>query len=380
MTANKLIPVCEPLYLGNEIAYVEDAVKSGWISSAGEYLNKFEKAFAEYCGAKHAIATTSGTTALHLALVAHGVGEGDEVIIPNFTMAAVLLSVLYCGATPVFVDATRDTWCIDVEQLKKKITKKTKAIIPVHIYGHPADMNEINLLAKDAGISVIEDAAESHGATYFGKRCGSLSDSACFSFYANKIITTGEGGMVVTSNDEIAEKCRYFKNLCFSLKGPRDYWHNDIGFNYRMTNVQAALGLAQVEHIDEFVRRRRANAAQYLEALSGIEGLTLPVEKPNMTNVYWMFGFVVDKNVFGCSRDELAVKLIEKGIQTRTFFRPLHRQKMLEARGISDLGSYPQSELLGEGGMYLPSGSGLTQTEIAFVANCVREIHQALRK
>ncbi len=254
------IPVCEPVLSGNELTYVTQAVTSTWISSGGEYLRRFESQFAEYVGVRHGIATVNGTTALHLALAAAGIGNGDEVLLPDFTMFAPAAAICYTGAKPVFVDADPDTWTIDPTQLEARITPKTKAILAVHIYGHPADMTALKRIAQDRKILLIEDAAEAHGAEVNGKRCGSLSDIAAFSFYANKIITTGEGGMVVTSNETLANQSRYFKNLCFPLNGPRNYHHEDLGFNYRMTNVQAAIGLAQLEQIDSFVAARRSNA------------------------------------------------------------------------------------------------------------------------
>ena len=240
------IPVCEPLLGKNELKYVEDCIKTGWISSKGKYIDDFEKKFSAFCGVKHGITTTSGTTAIHLALAALGIKTGDEVIIPDFTMIATANPVVHLGAKPVFVDSDLQSWNIDPKKIEEKITKKTKAILVVHIYGHPCDMDPINEIAKKHNLFLIEDAAEAHGAEYKGRKTGSLSDVACFSFYANKIITTGEGGMVLTNNSEIADKCRLLKDLAFEKKR---FWHHYAGYNYRMTNMQAALGVGQLELI-----------------------------------------------------------------------------------------------------------------------------------
>ncbi len=375
MNKKNFIPVCEPLYLGNEERYALDAIRSQWISSAGGYIEKFEDQFSSYCGVEYGITTTSGTTALHLALKSLGVKGGDEIIIPDFTMIAVLFAVLYCGAKPVFVDVEPDTWNIDVKKIEKKITSKTKVILPVHIYGHPVDMEPIMKLAGKYNLYIIEDAAEAHGAEYVGKKCGSIGHINCFSFYANKIITTGEGGMVVTSDPEFADKCRYYKNLCFSLHGKRDYMHDDLGYNYRMTNVQAALGLAQLENIDKFVERRRNNARVYNKLLRDIPGIQLPVEKEYAKNVYWMYGIVIDPEEFGRTRDELMTNLKEKGVGTRRFFNPMHKQKVLKKLGIKDEESYPVTEWLSQNGFYLPSASGLEYEETEYICNAIRKFY-----
>ena len=246
------IPVCEPMLAGNELEYVADAVATGWISSSGGYVAAFEKAFAEYCGARHAIAVCNGTVALHLALRALGVGPGDEVIIPDFTMIASALAICYCGAKPVFVDADAITWNIDAAAIEQKINPATKGIMAVHIFGNPCDMAALQHIADRHGLWLMEDAAEAHGALFQGRRVGNLSRIAGFSFFANKNITTGEGGMVVTNDDNLAHACRYFKNMCFPLDAPRAYLHADIGYNYRMSNLHAAIGLAQTERADVY--------------------------------------------------------------------------------------------------------------------------------
>ena len=246
------IPVCEPFLDGNELKYINEAVRDGWISSSGRFVSLFEQKFAEYCGVKYGVAVCNGTVALHLGLVSLGIGKDDEVIIPDFTMIASAFAVCYTGAKPIFVDAETETWNINPEKIEEKITSRTKAIMPVSIFGHPCEMDRIHEIAGKYNLAVIEDAAESHGAEYNGKKTGSLADITAFSFYANKNLTTGEGGMVVTDDEKLYKKALYHKNLCFSLDAPRDYMHNDIGFNYRMSNLHAALGLAQVEKADEY--------------------------------------------------------------------------------------------------------------------------------
>ncbi|GAB6282468.1 MAG: GDP-perosamine synthase [Ignavibacterium sp.] len=368
------IPVCEPFLDGNERKYILDAVESGWISSAGKYIAKFENAFAEYCGVKHGVAVCNGTAALHIALTALGIGKGDEVIIPNFTMIASAFSVCYTGAVPVFVDAEPATWNIDVNNIEEKITPKTKAIMAVHIYGHPCDMAPIIEIARKYNLKVIEDAAEVHGAEYKGKKCGNLGDISAFSFFANKIATTGEGGMVLTNDDGLAEKCRYYKNLCFPLDGQRNYIHNDIGFNYRMSNLHAAIGLAQVEKLEFYIQKRRRNNSLYKEYLKDVSGLTLQLEQKYAKNVYWMNGIIVNEKEFGMSRDTLMLKLKEKGIDTRLFFAGMHKQPALVDYGCNVSGDYPVSDYLEHNGCYLPSGSNLGENDIENICQQIKEI------
>ncbi len=368
-----MIPVCEPLLTGKEIEYVTDCLKTNWISSKGKYIEKFENGFAEYCGAKHGISASNGTTALHLALASLGIGKGDEVIIPTFTMIATAFSVAYCDATPVVVDSEPGTWNMDVGQIEGRITDRTKAIMPVHIYGHPCDMDRINEIAKKHNLLVVEDAAEAHGGEYKGRKAGNLSDVGCFSFYANKIITTGEGGMVVTNDDAIAERARSLKDLSH-MKNKR-FLHDMVGYNYRMTNIQAAIGLAQLEKLDEFAEMRRKNARLYNELLSDVRGITTPVEKDYAKNVYWMYSITVGKE-FGMTRDELMKKLAEKGIETRAFFIPVHRQPAFLEMGLFKGESYPVSEEISGTGLYLPSSSGLKEDEINTVCNAIKDIQK----
>lgn len=364
-----MIPVCEPYIAGKELEYVSDCITSNWISSQGKYINEFEKGFAQFCGTEHGITTTSGTTALHLALVSLGIGENDEVIVPAFTMAASIFAIIYTGAKPVLVDCETRTWNIDVHQIEKKINKRTKAIMPVHIYGHPCDMDPIIDIARKHNLYIVEDAAEAHGADYKGRRIGSIGDANCFSFYANKIITTGEGGMIVTNNKELAEKARRLKDQAFSPA--KRFLHTNIGFNYRMTNLQAAIGLAQLEIIDDLIQRRINNAHLYNSLLDNVEGVTLPVQEKWVKNVYWMYSIMIEKK-FGISRDDLAVKLKQKGVDTRAFFIPMHQQPAFLNLGLFKGERYPNSEAISEKGMYLPSGSGLTKDHIESVCSTLK--------
>jgi len=371
-----MIPVCVPLLGDKELEYVADCVRTNWISSKGRYVNEFEAGFARYCGTKEGISTTNGTAALHLALASLGVGKGDEVIIPAFTMMSTAFAVLYCGATPVLVDAEPDTWNMDTGSLESKLTDRTKVILPVHIYGHPCDMDPILDIAGDHDIRVVEDAAEAHGALYKGRKAGGISDCGCFSFYANKIITTGEGGMVVTNDPEIAERARSLKDLAFQKD--RRFLHTDLGFNYQMTNIQAAIGLAQLERIDEFVEMRRAHAVLYNRLLKGVRGIRFPVERSWAKNVYWMYSLLLTDD-FGMSREALMEELGKKGIETRTFFMPVHEQPVCADMGLFSGECYPVSEDIARRGLYLPSGSGLTNEEIGFVCTTLREIQEGCR-
>jgi len=368
--------VCEPLLGGNELEYVQEAVRTGWISSAGSFLRRFETAFATYCGTKHATAVTNGTSAVHLVLKAIDIRPGDEVIIPDFTMISSAFPVCYLGATPVFVDAERETWNIDPGLIEEKVTEKTRAIMAVHIYGHPCDMDPILEVARRRGLWVVEDAAEVHGAEYHGRRCGNLGDIAAFSFFANKVVTTGEGGMVVTNDDRLMERCTYYKDLCFPSTGERTYRHEDIGFQYRMSNLQAAIGVAQMEKIDSYVEMRRTNNAMYRRFLHDVPGVCFQPERAACKNVYWMSGIVIDQSAFGVDRDNLRRELAAAGVQTRLFFAPMHRQPALERHGCSCKGEYPVADWLAANGMYLPSGSGLSAEDIEFVCGKIRDIQR----
>ncbi len=367
-----MIPVCEPLLSGKERIYVEECLKTNWISSKGRFIHAFEEQFAHYCGCRHGIATTSGTSALHLALAALGVKKGDEVIVPAFTMAASVFAVLYTGATPVLVDADPESWTMDVSEVEAKISSRTRAIMPVHIYGHPCDVDPLRDLAEGHDLYLIEDAAEAHGAEYRGRRVGGLGHIGCFSFYANKIITTGEGGMVVTNDDKVAELARRLRDQAYSPD--RRFLHTHVGFNYRMTNIQAAIGLAQLEQIDVLLAARKRNAALYNQRLRSLPGIALPPQKPWAANVYWMYGILVDAARFGMRRDDFMLALQKKAIETRSFFYPMHRQPAFLESGLFSAGRYPVADRLAEQGLYLPSGSGLSEAHIDTVCTSIEEI------
>ena len=369
-----MIPVCVPLLGEKELEYVVDCVKTSWISSKGKYVEEFERKFANYCNCRYGVTTTSGTTAIHLALASIGLKKGDEVIVPAFTMIGSVFPIIYCGARPVLVDAEYETWNIDVNQIEDKITDRTKAIMPVHIYGHPCNMDKIMKLAKDHELYVVEDAAEAHGAEYSGIKAGGIGDIGCFSFYANKIITCGEGGMIVTNNEKIAEKAKSLRDLSFP-KGDRIYLHSEVGYNYRMTNMQAAIGLAQLERIDELVEMRRKNAKIYNALLSKINGIRLPPEKEWAKNVYWMYSVLIEPK-FGISRDQLMKELRNRQIETRPFFIPMDKQPVLKNMGFFKRETYPVAEELSKKGINLPSSSGLKYEEINNICSAIKQISE----
>jgi perosamine synthetase len=362
------VPVNEPVITPEAKQFVLQALDSGWVSSAGPFIDQFEQEFATYIGVRNAVSVTSGTAALHIALLSLGVGPGDEVIVPDFTMIASVFAVLYTGATPVFADIEHDTYNMDVARLRELITPKTKAIMPVHIYGHSVDMDPLLELASEKGIAVVEDAAEAHGALYKGRKCGSMGRMSCFSFYANKIVTTGEGGMILTDDDALAAKARGLKDLAH-VPGHR-FTHKEVGYNYRMTNLQAALGLGQLRHIEDFLAHKRWMTAQYEKRLAGIPGLRLPVTKPYASNVYWMYSILLEEG-FPLSRDELRGALKEKGVDTRDFF-PSSAQQPVVRRMMPTVGRCPISEDVAARGLYLPSGLSLTEEQIAYVCDSLR--------
>ncbi len=360
------IPVAEPLLGQRELELVTDCVKTGWVSSLGKYIPQFEEQFAAFCDTKYGIATSNGTTALHLALVALGIGPGDEVLVPDMTFIATANAVVYTGATPVLVDAEAATWTMDPLDMERRITPRTKAVIPVHLYGHPCDMDAINALARRHNLLVIEDAAEAHGALYRGRRVGGLSDIACFSFYANKIITTGEGGMIVTNNKRWADSCMSLRDHGMSKE--RRYYHPVVGFNYRMTNLQAAVGVAQMERIEEFIERKRQLATWYNQRLAGVAGITPPPEAAWARQVYWMYSILVDDKLFGCDAAALIQYLRAHRIDSRPFFVPMHENPP-HARPDT----YPVSTRLGRQGINLPSAPNLSEESVARIASVIRE-------
>ena len=373
-----MIPVCEPTLKGNELKYVSDCVKSGWVSSYGKYIKKFEDKFSNYCRTSHGVSCSSGTAAIHLAVEAMGIGEGDEIIIPTFTMIGACNAVIYAGARPVLVDSEMETWNINADKIEEKITKNTKAIMVMHTYGHPVDMDKVKKISNKYSIPIIEDAAEAHGAEYKGKRTGNLGDIACFSFYANKIITSGEGGMVVTNNEKWADNTKSLRNHFF---GEPRFLHKRIGYNYRLTNLQAAIGLAQLERIDYYVNCRRKNAKIYSTLLKGVDGLRTPPEAKWAKNVYWMYGLLV-KSEFGIVMPDLREKLRKNGIDTRTFFIGMHKQPAYRGnnRRFPDIsGKYPISDTLEETGFYLPSSSHLKKEEIIKITNGIKSIQEKIK-
>ncbi len=368
---SRVIPVCEPALGGNEAQYVLDCIESNWISSAGKYIPRFEETFAEACDASYGVACANGTVALHLALATLGIGPGDEVILPTFTMIATINAITYTGATPVLVDSELVTWNMDLNQVADKITPRTRAVMPVHTYGHPVDMDPLAEMAERHGFCIIEDAAEAHGAEYKGRKTGSLGHAGCFSFYANKIITTGEGGMITTNDPNLAQLARTLRDHAFSEE--RHFWHKYIGFNYRMTNMQAAVGLAQTEQMESFVEARRANAARYTAALNRIPGIVTPPETEWVKNVFWMYSILVEDDS-GMTRDGLRTYLADHGIETRTFFIPMHLQPIYYRAFEGE--RYPVAEMLCQRGFYLPSASSLTTRELDYVIEMVQRAHQ----
>lgn len=366
-----MIPVNEPLLNGNEKKYLIECIDSGWISSEGPFVKKFEEMFSRYIGVEHGIALCNGTAALEVALAAIDLQPGEEVIMPTFTIISCALAVLRRGGIPVLVDIEPDTWCMNVDHVKGKITSKTKAIMPVHMYGHPVDMDPLMELAEEHKIYVVEDAAEAHGAEYKGRKCGSIGHISCFSYYANKIITTGEGGMIVTDDDKLADRARLHRNLCF--KEGRRFYHEELGGNYRMTNLQAAVGAAQMERIEEFIKIKRRNGASYNKLLCSADLLQIPTEKEWAKNVYWMYGIVLHEST-GLNAEVLANKLKEKGIGTRPFFHGMHEQPVFQKMGLFKDEDYPDAERISKQGLYLPSGLTLTEEQISIAAEAVIDV------
>jgi perosamine synthetase len=359
---DRFIPVAAPVLYGNEKKYVMDCLESTWISSTGKYLDKFEAAFAELCDAKYAIACCNGTVALHLALMALGVGPGDEVIVPTLTFVATANAVRYCGATPIFVDSEFETWNIDPAAIEGKLTSRTKGIIAVHLYGHPADMDAIQQIADRYNLFIIEDAAEAHGARYKGRVIGTLSQAATFSFYGNKIVTTGEGGMVITNDEAIARHVRQLKGQ--GVDSTRRYWFPIIGYNYRMTNVAAAIGLAQLEKVDWHLTRRLEVAELYKETLKDVPGISWQAEKEWAHHVYWMFSILLDK-ALDITRDEVMCGLQECGIETRPVFYPMHVLPPYCPANEETI--YPVAETIASRGFSLPTWAGLNREDVKYV-------------
>jgi perosamine synthetase len=367
------IPVAAPVIGEREIAYVTDAIRSGWVSSIGPYVGRFEQEFARYLGVSQAITVSNGTVGLYLALHSLGIGPGDEVLVPDLTFVATVHAVLQVGATPVLVDVDPDTWCIDPLAVEQAITPRTRAIIPVHLYGHPADMKAILNLAHKHGLFVVEDAAEAHGAEVDQQRVGSLGKVGVFSFYGNKIITTGEGGMVTTNDADLAGRMRYLKD--HGMRPEQRYYHTELSFNFRMTNLQAALGLAQLEQIDEFIAKKRDICRWYADALGQIPCLQLPIERPGVRNVFWLFSIVLGE-ACSLSRTDFGLALKSQGVDWRPFFVPMHQLPHLSGfRTAGRDGEHcPISERLGARGLNLPSGCTLDELTVRGIAATVARI------
>jgi perosamine synthetase len=375
MIENDNIPVNTPLLVGNELKYISEAIESSWVSSEGPFVEKFERTIAQKVAREHGIAVSSGTAALDVAVAALKIEEGDEVIVPTHTIISCVLQVVRSGAIPVFVDSDQLTWNMDVTQIEDKITHRTKAIMAVHLYGLPADMDEILALATKYGLFVIEDASQVLGQTYRGKPCGSFGDISTTSFYPNKFITTGEGGMCLTNNSELAIRCQRLRNLCF--KPGKRFVHEELGWNYRMTNLQAAIGVAQVERLDEHVKRKRAIGDKYGELLGTRTCLQLPLTNTDYAeNIFWVFGVVLPKDI-KLDNEYTMRELAKRGIGSRPFFFPLHQQPVFTQLGMFKNEKYPVAEHLSQKGFYVPCGIGITDEEIS---RCSVELIKVLDK
>jgi len=364
------IRIGEPSFGEEELNNVTEAMKSSLISAkVGRFIGEFEEKFAKYCGVKYAITTANCTASLHLALEALGIGEGDEVIVPTLTFIATANAVTYTGARPVFVDSLLDYWCLDPEKVEKAITPRTRAIIPVHLFGHPCDMDALTRIAERHSLCVIEDAAESPGAEYRRRKAGSFGEAGCFSFFGNKIISTGEGGMCLTNDRELAEKITLLKDQ--GMDPDKHYWHYIVGYNYRLTNLQAAVGAAQVDKLDEFISIRRKLAGIYRSLLKDVEGVVLPVEMPWARHVYWMYPVLIEDNI-GLTRDELIARMDKLEIETKPFFYPLHTMPPYREKK-----TYPVAEDVSRRGICLPCSAKLTEVDIELVAQSLRKVMES---
>lgn len=367
-----MIPVSEPLLDGNEEMYLRKCIQTGWISSEGPFVKQFEQQFSERTGRRHGIAVCNGTAALDVAIEALQIGKGDEVIMPAFTIISCIGQLVRTGAVPVLVDSDPVSWNMDVSQIAARITSRTRAIMVVHTYGLPVDMNPVLVLAEKHGLSIIEDAAQAHGQTYRGRPCGSFGKVSTFSFYSNKHVTTGEGGMIVTDSDQISEDCRSLRNLCFRPESR--FVHDRLGWNYRMSNIQAALGVAQLERLDEFTDRKRRMGKRYRALLSGIEGVRQPLPATDYAeNNFWVYGLVLDSSLEVKAAD-LINRLGDLGIGCRPFFCPMHQQPILQRLGYFAGQEYPVAESLYQYGFYIPSGIALSDEQMERVAEGLHEV------
>lgn len=373
-----MIPVNQPLLNGREKELLAQCIDTGWISSDGPFVKELEDKFSQYIGVKYGVAVCNGTAAIEASLFGIGIEKGDEIIMPSFTIISCAIAAIRLGAKPVLVDIEPDTWTMDVSQIESKISDKTKAILPVHIYGHPVDMDPVFELADKYDLMIVEDASEVHGAEYFSKvkgnkwfKCGSMGDVASFSFYANKIITTGEGGMVVTDDKVIAERAASYRNLCF--KPEKRFYHTELCYNFRMSNLQAAIGVAQIERVEEFISIKRRLAEYYRQRLSVIPGVRFQIEKPYAKSVYWMYSIELDGSSV-IDAEMMINGLKKKGIGTRPFFTGLHTQPVLQDMGLFKKEEYPKTERASRQGLYLPSSLILTKAQIGEVCNAIDEI------
>lgn len=371
-------PVCEPTFNGNERRYLLECLDSGWISSEGPFIKRFERGFAEFAGVTHGIAVSSGTAALETALHALGVGKGDEVIMPSFTIFSCAMACMRLGAKPVLVDIDPDIWTMDVNRVEAKITERTRVVMPVHMYGHPVDMDGLFRLRDKHGFLLLEDAAEVHGAEYFSRyrggkwyKCGSMGDAAATSFYANKIITTGEGGMVLTGDDERAAKAISYRNLAFGAD--KRFHHLAYGYNFRMTNLQAAVGLAQLEQVDSFIAAKKRVAERYRTELAGVPGLRFMPSKEWARPVYWMCCIMLEEDA-ELSADTVITRLKQNNIQARPFFTGLHRQPVLLEEGLFQEESCPNTDLAARYGLYLPSSVSLSDEDVAKIVDVLKGV------
>jgi perosamine synthetase len=370
----KPIPVNEPLLKGNEKNYLLECIETGWISSEGPFVKRFEEQFAARMGRKYGIAVCNGSAALDVAVTALGIHQGEEVLLPTFTIISCATAIVRAGAVPVVVDCDPYTWNMDVSQLEAKITPRTKAIMVVHIYGLPVDMDPVMTLADKYGLHIIEDAAEMHGQTYKGRPCGSFGAISTFSFYPNKLVTTGEGGMILTNDTQLAERCRSLRNLCFQPQ--QRFVHEELGWNFRMTNLQAALGVAQLEQLDEFVTRKRRMGKRYTELLANIPGLQLPLPQNDYAqNIYWVYGIVLKDDVPFNAKEAMRY-LKEHKIGTRPFFWSMHEQPVFRKMGLFEGVSCPVAERLARRGFYIPGGMALTDEQMDRVAHTLEEVIQ----
>jgi len=367
-----MIPVNQPLLDGNEKRYLLQCIETGWISSEGPFVTQFEELFSRRVDRRYGIAVCNGSAALDAAVAALGLGLGDEVILPAFTIISCAAAIVRAGARPVLIDVDPDSWNMDVRQVERRITANTKAIMVVHIYGLPVDMEPVLDIARQYGLAVIEDAAEMHGQTYKGQPCGSFGDISTFSFYPNKHITTGEGGMILTNDDRLAEECRGLRNLCFQPQ--KRFVHKRLGWNLRMTNLQAALGLAQLERLDEFVARKRHMGRKYTELFSGVPGIQLPLAQTEYAeNIYWVYGMVL-KDEVSFDAEEAMRRLHAEGVGTRPFFWPMHEQPVFRELGLFAGETYPVAERLARRGFYVPSGLALTDSQMERVAEALYKV------